>query len=178
MLQVNNITCTFELGCGLSFPHLKGVMWDVEFKRNMMILRIRKPAATALVFEKGSVSMSGTKSIKQARIASRRFARKIQKAGYAVSVKNFSVHNIALSTKVPFKLDITKLPATLQNRVSVETELFNGGIVYGKTIENHSKRYIFFSTGTIIATGYKQIAEANSHYDCIVDIANAIRQDQ
>lgn len=58
------------------------------------VLRIREPKATALVFSKGKMQVLGTKSVEDARLASRKFARILQKLGFNVRLTDFKVVNM------------------------------------------------------------------------------------
>jgi len=136
-----------------------------------MIVRLRKPRATALIFESGSVSMSGLTSVEDVRRASRRFTRRIQRAGYKVSVRKLVIQNIAMSTSVPWRLDLTKLTDVLENRVN-----FSESQAAASVVGDGSKRFKYFYTGAIIVTGYKDINEANNDYEFIVSVANLIKK--
>lgn len=172
-MNVNNITCTFNIGCKVSFSFLINKLGNFELKKNFMIIRIRKPKATALLFESGCISMSGLQSVESARKASRRYARLIQKAGYPVrSVKNFVIQNIACSCKVPWRLDIGKLANVLDCRIA-----YGEGNAAATVIGDGSKRFRFFYTGSIIITGYKDINEMQSEYrEYVILVASLIRR--
>jgi hypothetical protein len=50
-------------------------------------MRIREPKSTALIFHSGKMVCTGTKSEQEARTASRKYAKILQKLSYAVSFK-------------------------------------------------------------------------------------------
>lgn len=52
-----------------------------------VIMRIREPKSTALIFHSGKMVCTGTKSEAEARIASRKYAKILQKLSYAVAFK-------------------------------------------------------------------------------------------
>lgn len=53
-----------------------------------VIMRIREPRTTALIFSSGKMVCTGAKSEEDSRLAARKYARIIQKLGFTVSIKN------------------------------------------------------------------------------------------
>lgn len=172
-MRVTNITCTFSIKCPVSFTQLKynKNFSDCEFKRNFVVWRLRKPSATALLFEKGSFTMSGTSSMEDAKRAARRFCRKLQKLGYTKArLCDFKVRNIALCLKLGKRLDLTKLSTATERFVIYDQENSNAALVYGEG----SKRFRIFPTGTIILTGYCDEQEAKKETSTLYEIASKI----
>jgi len=172
LLNVTNITCTFSIGCRISHSYLKNKLLNIEIKKNILIVRLRKPKATALVFESGSVSMSGLTTIFDCQNAARKVLRKLQKTGYSVALKNLIVQNVAFSSKVPWSLNLAKLTEVLDDYVS-----YGEGCSAATVFGDGSKRFRYFHTGSIIITGYKDINEATRDFDCVLDVATLIRKD-
>lgn len=56
-----------------------------------VIMRIREPRTTALIFSSGKMVCTGAKSEDDSRLAARKYARIIQKLGFSVSVLKISV---------------------------------------------------------------------------------------
>jgi TATA-box binding protein (TBP) (component of TFIID and TFIIIB) len=59
-----------------------------------VIMRIREPKTTALVFASGKVVVTGAKSEDDSRLASRKYARIIQKLGFEAKFQDFKIQNI------------------------------------------------------------------------------------
>jgi hypothetical protein len=57
-------------------------------------MRIREPKTTALVFASGKVVVTGAKSEDDSRLASRKYARIIQKLGFEAKFQDFKIQNI------------------------------------------------------------------------------------
>lgn len=53
-------------------------------------MRIREPRTTALVFKTGKLVLTGARSEADAHLATRKFARIIQKLGYPVRILNLN----------------------------------------------------------------------------------------
>jgi len=56
-----------------------------------VIIRIRDPKTTALIFASGKMVCTGAKNEKASKQAARKFARIIQKLGFPVKFKQFKV---------------------------------------------------------------------------------------
>lgn len=64
-------------------------------------MRIREPKTTALVFASGKVVVTGAKSEDDSRLASRKYARIIQKLGFDAKFQDFKIQNIVGSVRSP-----------------------------------------------------------------------------
>lgn len=63
-------------------------------------MRIREPKTTALVFASGKVVVTGAKSEDDSRLASRKYARIIQKLGFEAKFQDFKIQNIVGSVSI------------------------------------------------------------------------------
>ena len=72
-----------------------------------VVLRLREPKSTALVFSSGKIVCTGTKSTEDAEKACRKYAAIIKKIGFNISFKDYCVQNVVASFdfKFPIKLD-------------------------------------------------------------------------
>lgn len=59
-----------------------------------VIMRIREPKTTALIFASGKMVVTGAKSEDDSRLASRKYARIIQKLGFEAKFTEFKIQNI------------------------------------------------------------------------------------
>jgi transcription initiation factor TFIID TATA-box-binding protein len=64
-----------------------------------VIMRIREPKTTALVFASGKVVVTGAKSEDDSRLAARKYARIIQKLGFEAKFQDFKIQNIVGSVR-------------------------------------------------------------------------------
>lgn len=72
-------------------------------------MRLMEPKTTALVFGSGKMVVTGAKSIEQSTLASRKYARIIQKIGFPVKFKEFKIQNIVGSCDVKFAIHLEAL---------------------------------------------------------------------
>jgi len=85
-----NVVATVNLECKLDLKNIALHARNAEYNPKRfaaVIMRIREPKSTALIFHSGKMVCTGTKSEQEARIASRKYAKILQKLSYAVSFK-------------------------------------------------------------------------------------------
>lgn len=70
-------------------------------------MKLRKPKATATIWSSGKIICIGSTSEEEAKIASKRIARIIQRLGYnGVKFCNFKIVNVLGSCSLPFSIKI------------------------------------------------------------------------
>lgn len=79
-------------------------------KRAPLVLRIKKPRATAMVFKSGRVSVSGVQSERECKKAAKIFVEIMKSAGHEeATVANFRTRNVSASCCLDFHVRINKL---------------------------------------------------------------------
>lgn len=82
-----NIVSTVNLGCPLDLKRIALQARNAEYNPKRfaaVIMRIRNPRTTALIFGSGKMVCTGAKSEEDSLQAARRYARVIQKLGFPV----------------------------------------------------------------------------------------------
>ncbi|XP_031167222.1 TATA-box-binding protein-like isoform X2 [Sander lucioperca] len=147
--QIQNIICTVNLGCQLDLHLIACKAWNVEYNPKVykaLIMRLREPRTTAMIYKNGNLVCLGAKSVAQARLAARRLARKVQKLGFPVRFLNFKIQNMTASCDT-FTVSLEQL--ALQEHCSYEAELFPGLFYSG--IPNLS--IVIFASGKMSLVG-------------------------
>lgn len=88
-----------------------------------VIMRIRDPKTTALIFASGKMVVTGAKSEDDSRLASRKYARIIQKLGFDAKFQEFKIQNIVGSCDVRFPIRLEGLAFAHQAFSSYEPEV-------------------------------------------------------
>jgi transcription initiation factor TFIID TATA-box-binding protein len=86
-------------------------------------MRIRDPKTTALIFASGKMVVTGAKSEDDSRLASRKYARIIQKLGFDARFQEFKIQNIVGSCDVKFPIRLEGLAFAHQAFSSYEPEV-------------------------------------------------------
>lgn len=69
-------------------------------------MKVRRPSVTASIRSSGSITLHGSASEEEAKIAARRVARILQKVGYRVRFTDFRVVNILGTCSLPFGVHV------------------------------------------------------------------------
>ena len=79
---------TVNLACSLDLKRIAVRARNAEYNPQRfaaVIMRIREPRTTALIFSSGKMVCTGAKSVEDSHLAARKYARIIQKLGFSVS---------------------------------------------------------------------------------------------
>lgn len=132
-----------------------------------VIMRIRDPKTTALIFASGKMVVTGAKSEDDSKLASRKYARIIQKLGFNAKFTDFKIQNIVGSCDIKFPIRLEGLASKHHNFSSYEPELFPG-LIY-RMIKPKIVLLIFVS-GKIVLTGAKVREEIYQAFEMIYPV--------
>ncbi|KAI0386286.1 transcription factor TFIID-domain-containing protein [Hypomontagnella monticulosa] len=130
-------------------------------------MRIREPKTTALIFASGKMVVTGAKSEDDSKLASRKYARIIQKLGFNAKFSDFKIQNIVGSCDIKFPIRLEGLASRHHNFSSYEPELFPG-LIY-RMIKPKIVLLIFVS-GKIVLTGAKVREEIYTAFEMIYPV--------
>ena len=153
--QIQNVVATVNLGCRLDLKTIAQHARNVEFNRNKfhaLVMRIREPRTTTLVFASGKVVITGAKSAALAHLAGRRHARAIQKCGYQTRFGDFKVQNFVGSAGCGFGIRLEGLAHQYYPSASYEPEIFPG-LVF--RMVKPRVVCLVFANGKVVLTGAK-----------------------
>ncbi|XP_037553420.1 TATA-box-binding protein [Nematolebias whitei] len=174
--QLQNIVSTVNLGCKLDLKTIALRARNAEYNPKRfaaVIMRIREPRTTALIFSSGKMVCTGAKSEEQSRLAARKYARVVQKLGFPAKFLDFKIQNMVGSCDVKFPIRLEGLVLTHQQFSSYEPELFPG-LIY-RMIKPRIVLLIFVS-GKVVLTGAKVRTEIYDAFDNIYPILKGFRK--
>jgi len=129
-------------------------------------MRIRDPKTTALIFASGKMVVTGAKSEDDSRLASRKYARIIQKLGFNAKFMDFKIQNIVGSCDVRFPIRLEGLAYSHGMFSSYEPELFPG-LIY--RMVNPKIVLLIFVSGKIVLTGAKVREEIYRAFEVLLN---------
>ncbi len=109
MPKLQNIVSTVNLNCKLNLKNIALHARNAEYNPRRfaaVIMRLRRPKTTALIFSSGKMVCTGAKNEEASKIASRKFARIVQKLGNPIQFSSFKIQNIVGSCDVGFPIDL------------------------------------------------------------------------
>lgn len=167
---LQNIVSTVNLGCKLDLKNIALHARNAEYNPKRfaaVIMRIREPKTTALIFASGKMVCTGAKSEEASRLAARKYARIIQKLGFAAKFLDFKIQNIVGSCDVRFPIRLEGLAFAHNHYCSYEPELFPG-LIY-RMVQPKIVLLIFVS-GKIVLTGAKVREEIYEAFENIYPV--------
>ncbi|XP_075974238.1 TATA binding protein [Anticarsia gemmatalis] len=174
--QLQNIVSTVNLNCKLDLKKIALHARNAEYNPKRfaaVIMRIREPRTTALIFSSGKMVCTGAKSEEDSRLAARKYARIIQKLGFTAKFLDFKIQNMVGSCDVKFPIRLEGLVLTHGQFSSYEPELFPG-LIY-RMVKPRIVLLIFVS-GKVVLTGAKVREEIYEAFDNIYPILKSFKK--
>jgi len=165
LIRIQNIASTANLGVRLDLKKIALKCRNTEFnprRFGAVVMRLREPRATALMFASGKICVTGVKSTHNATLAMKKFHYIVERIGFQPKENmDFKVQNIVGTTDCGFPIRLEGLVYAHSAFASYEPELFPG-LIYRLV----SPRVVFliFVSGKIVITGAKKES----------DLANAL----
>ncbi|KAF4354523.1 hypothetical protein F8388_022245 [Cannabis sativa] len=178
---LQNIVSTVNLDCKLDLKAIALQARNAEYNPKArgrfaaVIMRIREPKTTALIFASGKMVCTGAKSEQQSKLAARKYARIIQKLGFPAKFKDFKIQNIVGSCDVKFPIKLEGLAFSHGAFSSYEPELFPG-LIY--RMKQPKIVLLIFVSGKIVLTGAKVREETYTAFENIYPVLTEFRKTQ
>ncbi|PVU99809.1 hypothetical protein BB559_000396 [Furculomyces boomerangus] len=173
---LQNIVATVNLDCRLDLKTIALHARNAEYNPKRfaaVIMRIREPKTTALIFASGKMVVTGAKSEDDSKLAARKYARIVQKLGFPAKFTDFKIQNIVGSCDVKFPIRLEGLAYSHGHFSSYEPELFPG-LIY-RMVKPKIVLLIFVS-GKIVLTGAKVRTEIYQAFEAIYPVLTEFRK--
>jgi len=173
---LQNIVATVNLECRLDLKTIALHARNAEYNPKRfaaVIMRIREPKTTALIFASGKMVVTGAKSEDDSKLAARKYARIVQKLGFEAKFTEFKIQNIVGSCDVRFPIRLEGLAYNHGHFSSYEPELFPG-LIY-RMVKPKVVLLIFVS-GKIVLTGAKVREEIYQAFNNIYPVLSEFRK--
>ena len=166
---IQNIVSTANLECELNLKAIALLLENAVYNPKRfsgLIMRIKEPKSTALIFNNGKMVVLGAKTEEDSKKASRKFAKTLKSLNFNVIFKNFRIQNIVASCDVKFEIRLNALNLYMKvkgKKPHYEPEVFPGLIYrYSDNNSNYNENnnklnlvFLVFSSGKIVITGAK-----------------------
>ncbi|TFG18512.1 MAG: TATA-box-binding protein [Promethearchaeota archaeon] len=153
-LKVENVVASIRLASYIDLETLTQQFSDVEEKTNFpgLVIKIKNPKATILLFRSGKIVITGTKSVKSLPTIVSKVRNRLSELDIELDVEpKIKVENVVSSGGfgVPLNLDLISISL---DRTIYEPEVFPG-LIY--KVDEPKVCFLLFSSGKIICTGAK-----------------------
>jgi transcription initiation factor TFIID TATA-box-binding protein len=181
-----NVVATVDLGCRVDLKtvalHARNAEYNPKVRIHLrsrdlllnlfqrfaaVIMRIREPKTTALIFASGKMVITGAKSEDDSKLASRKHARIVQKLGFDAKFSDFKIHNIVGSCDVKFCVRLEGLASRHHIFSSYKPELFPG-LIY--RMMKPKVVLLIFVSGKLVLTGAKVREETYQAFELIYPV--------
>ena len=152
---LQNVVSMVDMKCKLKLNDIALYAKNAEYNPRRfaaVIMRIREPKTTALIFASGKMVCTGAKSEADSRLAARKYVCIIRKLGFNAKFENFGIQNVVGSCDIGFTLHLDSLANEHNMFSTYNAEVFPGLIyrmVDPKTV------LLIFASGKIVLTGAK-----------------------
>jgi len=173
---IHNVVCTVNLGCTLDLKKINIHTRNTEYNPKRfcgLVMRLLTPKCTSLIFSSGKIVVTGIKHEQNAVLASRKFARILQKLGFPVKFLDFKIHNMVATCDLRFPLRLENLHQVHGQFSSYEPEIFPA-LIY-RMVKPRIVILIFVN-GKFVITGAKSRLEIYEGLDNIYPILKSFRK--
>ncbi len=152
-IKIQNIVATTNLGQPIPLVKLAETLPNTEYNPEQfpgLVMRIKDPKTSALIFSSGKVVCTGAKSMAKVREAVVAIIKNIEKIKIKIKINPVcKVQNMVASGSIGIDLNLNSLAINLPN-TEYEPEQFPG-LVY--KLPDTRATFLLFSNGKIVCTG-------------------------
>mmetsp|Transcript_48452 Transcript_48452/g.110035 ORF Transcript_48452/g.110035 Transcript_48452/m.110035 type:complete len:228 (-) Transcript_48452:156-839(-) len=169
-LKIQNVVASCRItneGTKLDLRQLAQTARNAEYNPKRfaaVVMRLRDPKATALIFESGKMVCLGAKDTNQAKIAGRKFAKIVKLCAVAdhVNFRDWKVSNMVAVCNCGFPIRLEALHLSHIKFSAYEPELFPG-LIY--RLANPKIVLLIFVSGKVVLTGAKSREDLRAGLD-------------
>ena len=165
LIRIQNIASTANFGVRLDLKQIALKCRNTEFnprRFGAVVMRLREPRATALMFASGKICVTGVKSTHNATLAMKKFHYIIERIGFQPKeYMDYKIQNIVGTADCGFPIRLEGLVYAHSAFASYEPELFPG-LIYRLV----SPRVVFliFVSGKVVITGAKKESDLGKFF--------------
>jgi transcription initiation factor TFIID TATA-box-binding protein len=167
-IRVVNIVVSTSLEQDIPLEKMAATLPNTEYNPEQfpgLVIRIKEPKTSALIFSSGKVVCTGAKSMDKVEESIKKIIKSLEKINVKVTVKpKIKIQNIVASGTVGMDLNLNTLAMKLKN-TEYEPEQFPG-LVY-KLIDAKAT-FLLFSNGKVVCTGTKSEEEVHAALDMLI----------
>ncbi len=171
-IRIVNIVVSTSLEHDVPLEKMASTLSNTEYNPEQfpgLVLRIKDPKTTALVFSSGKVVCTGAKTMDEVDRSIKKIIKTLEKINIKIKIiPEIKVQNIVASGSIGMDLNLNVLAMKLPN-TEYEPEQFPG-LVYklGGATGADRATFLLFSNGKIVCTGTKSEDEVNIAVDKLI----------
>ena len=154
-IQVVNIVVSTSLGHDIPLEKMAATLSNTEYNPEQfpgLVIRIKDPKTSALIFSSGNVVCTGARSIPKVEESIQKIIESLEKIGINITIKpKINIQNIVASGNISTDLNLNTLAMKLDN-TEYEPEQFPGLVL---KLKEAKATFLLFSNGKVVCTGTK-----------------------
>lgn len=174
-IEIVNIVVSAALGHDIPLEKMAATLSNTEYNPEQfpgLVLRIKDPKTSALIFSSGKIVCTGARSMEKVRESIRKIMKSLEKINIKIKKEpEATIQNIVAAGGIGMDLNLNMLAMRLDN-VEYEPEQFPG-LVY--KLSDMSATFLLFSNGKIVCTGTKSEAEVHKAVDKLIENLKKVR---
>ncbi len=167
-IRVVNIVVSTSLEQDIPLEKMAATLPNTEYNPEQfpgLVIRIREPKTSALIFSSGKVVCTGAKSMDKVEESIKKIIINLKKINVNIDIEpEIKIQNIVASGSVGMDLNLNTLAMKLKN-TEYEPEQFPG-LVF-KLIDAKAT-FLLFTNGKVVCTGTKSEAEVHAALDKLI----------
>ncbi len=167
-IKIQNIVASTSLEHDIPLVKLAEALPNTEYNPEQfpgLVMRIKEPKTSALIFSSGKVVCTGAKSMRKVREAVQAIIKNIGKIKLKITIKpKINIQNMVASGSIGVDLNLNSLAMELEN-TEYEPEQFPG-LVY--KLSGTRATFLLFSNGKIVCTGTRSEDKLNEAVDKLI----------
>src|SRR3989339_600113 len=175
-IKIVNIVATASLERAIPLVKLAEALPNTEYNPEQfpgLVMRIKDPKTSALIFSSGKVVCTGAKSMKKVKESINKIIKNLAKIKIRIKVKPIiKVQNMVASGEIHMDLNLNSLAMKLEN-TEYEPEQFPG-LVY--KLDGTRATFLLFSNGKIVCTGTRSETKLKEALDLLIKNLLALKK--
>jgi len=167
-VKIQNIVATASLERAIPLVKLAETLPNTEYNPEQfpgLVMRIKDPKTSALIFSSGKIVCTGAKSMKKVKEAIQRIKENLKKVKINIDFEpKATVQNMVASGSIGLDLNLNSLAVDLEN-TEYEPEQFPG-LVY--KLPGTRATFLLFSNGKIVCTGTRSETKLHKAVDKLI----------
>jgi len=168
-IKIQNIVATTDLGQPIPLVKLAETLPNTEYNPEQfpgLVMRIKEPKTSALIFSSGKVVCTGAKSMPKVKEAIQNIIKNLEAIKIKITIEpEAKVQNMVASGSIGMDLNLNSLAIDLPN-TEYEPEQFPG-LVY--KLDGTRATFLLFSNGKIVCTGTRSEGKLHEAVDLLIE---------
>jgi transcription initiation factor TFIID TATA-box-binding protein len=174
-IRIVNIVVSTSLGHDIPLEKMAATLSNTEYNPEQfpgLVIRIKEPKTSALIFSSGNVVCTGARSIEDVRRSLEKIKETLKKINITITlIPEINIQNMVASGAIGMDLNLNTLAMKLDN-TEYEPEQFPG-LVY--KLPEAKATFLLFSNGKIVCTGTKSEAAVYKAVHMLIDVLKNLK---